>query len=75
MSNEQPTDTELLNAIALACYREGIMPPPEQPNTLGQVMSLLMRKAKAEDDAARYLNQFNEARKACYWMSGTIGKQ
>ena len=74
-STAPPTPTELLNAIALLCAREGILPPPDQPNVLGQVTTLLTRAIHADELAARYLTQYHQARQACYSFSQQAAAQ
>ena len=62
----EPTPEQILNAIGLVCQREGILPTQENPNQLGQVVELIARTIRAEQECDRYRSQFNQARLACY---------
>ena len=71
LTDTAPTPEQLLNAISLVCQREGIMPTPENPNALGQVVELISRTIRAEQEADRWHSQFNQARLACYAFGET----
>ena len=69
-----PTPLHELNAISLLCQREGILKDEGHTTTLGQVMKLLARATCNEADAARYRQEFQDARLACYSLTIQTGQ-
>ena len=66
MSDTKPTAAQELQAIGIVCQREGILTTPDNPTTLGLVLSLLQRLNQAEALTDRYLSLYRDSRRACY---------